>query len=159
MSPERTADAAAAAPIPAVSVALVRGTRILLVKRRYAPSRGLYAFPGGRVEPGETLEAAARRELLEETGLHAGLLSPVAEMIVGPSAGDPPVRSGETPVRYRLHVFSAPHIGGEPVSADDAEEALFVTLAELKALPLTGNVGEIAAALLAAEAGRRGAAS
>jgi len=150
MSPDRTADA----PIPAVSVALVRGERILVVKRRYAPSRGLYAFPGGRVEPGETLEAAARRELFEETGLEAGPLSPVAEMIVGPSAGDAPVRSGDAPVRYRLHVFSASHVGGEPVSADDAEEALFVTLDELRALPLTGNVGEIAAALLAAEAGR-----
>ena len=41
-------------PISAVSVALVRGDRILLVKRGRAPARGLYAFPGGRVEEGET---------------------------------------------------------------------------------------------------------
>ena len=64
--------------LPAVSVAMRRHDRMLLVKRGRAPSRGLYAFPGGRVEAGETLEAAARRELLEETGLEAGELSPLA---------------------------------------------------------------------------------
>jgi 8-oxo-dGTP diphosphatase len=130
-----------AAPIPAVSVALVRGDRVLLVKRGLAPSRGLYAFPGGRVEAGETLEQAARRELFEETGLQAGPLTPVADLVVGGARGD-------APVLYRLQVFSAPHVGGEPVSADDAEEAAFFTLEELRALPLTGSIEEIAKRLL-----------
>ncbi len=128
-------------PIPAVSVALVRGDRVLLVKRGMAPSRGLYAFPGGRVEAGETLEEAARRELLEETGLLAGTLTPVVELIVGGAKGD-------APVSYRLQVFAAPHVGGEPVSASDAEEAAFFTLAELQQLPLTGMIAEIAEDLL-----------
>lgn len=130
-----------AATIPAVSVALKRDDRLLLVKRRFAPSRGLYAFPGGRVEPGETLEQAARRELFEETGLNAGPLTQIAELSIGATE--------EAAVRYLLHVFSAPHIGGEPVSASDAEEAAFFTLEELRALPLTGSVGEIAGELLA----------
>lgn len=136
-----------APPIPAVSVALVRGDRILLVKRRFAPSKGLYAFPGGRVEAGESLDDAARRELFEETGLLAGPLSAVADLLLGPS-------KGEAPVRYRLHVFCAAHVGGEPVSADDAEEALFVTLDELRRLPLTGSVEAIATALLAGNTAR-----
>lgn len=140
-------EAQEAPPIPAVSVALVRDDRILLVKRRFAPSKGLYAFPGGRVEPGETLDEAARRELFEETGLRAGPLSAVADLLLGPS-------KGEAPVRYLLHVFSAPHVGGEPVSADDAEEALFVTLDQLRALPLTGSVEAIATALLAENTAR-----
>jgi len=131
-----------ATPIPAVSVALTRGDRVLLVKRRFAPSRGLYAFPGGRVEPGETLEEAARRELFEETSLQAGPLTPIAELVVGGTRSD-------APVRYLLHVFSGAHIGGEPVSASDAEEAAFFTLEELRILPLTGSVGEIAEELLA----------
>ncbi|TGW06623.1 NUDIX domain-containing protein, partial [Mesorhizobium sp. M2D.F.Ca.ET.145.01.1.1] len=57
--------------LPAVSVAVVRGDSILLVKRARPPSQGLYAFPGGKVEGDETLEDAARRELMEETGLRA----------------------------------------------------------------------------------------
>ena len=63
--------------IHAVSVAVVRGNRLLLVKRGREPSRGLHAFPGGRVEPGETNEEAARRELFEETGLRAENLAPI----------------------------------------------------------------------------------
>lgn len=130
------------APIPAVSVALMRDDRVLLVKRGMAPSRGLYAFPGGRVEAGETLEEAARRELHEETGLEAGPLTRVAELLVGGAVGDPPVR-------YLLQVFSASHVGGEPISASDAEEAAFFTLEELRTLPLTGSIEEIAEQLLA----------
>src|SRR5262245_50762221 len=42
---------------------------LLLIERKYAPHKGKYALPGGFVEYGETLEAAARRELREETSL------------------------------------------------------------------------------------------
>lgn len=131
-----------APPVPAVSVALVRENRVLLVKRGFAPSRGLYAFPGGRVEADESLEDAARRELFEETGLHAGPLTPVVELLIEAAKGD-------APTRYLLHVFSSVHVGGEPVSADDAEEAAFFTLDELRRLPLTGSIEQIAEQLLA----------
>ncbi|MCA9448942.1 MAG: NUDIX hydrolase [Candidatus Omnitrophica bacterium] len=69
----------------AVSVALTQGDRFLLVKRGRAPSLGEYAFPGGRVEAGETLEEAARRELLEETGYQARTLTRKA--VIASSAG------------------------------------------------------------------------
>lgn len=56
-------------PQVAVGAILRSDGRVLLVRRANAPSRGLWAVPGGRVEPAETLEAAVRREMLEETGI------------------------------------------------------------------------------------------
>ncbi|TGV62197.1 NUDIX domain-containing protein, partial [Mesorhizobium sp. M2D.F.Ca.ET.160.01.1.1] len=66
--------------LPAVSVAVVRDSTVLLVKRALQPSQGLYAFPGGKVEAGETLQDAAQRELMEETGLHAAGFRPLRDI-------------------------------------------------------------------------------
>ncbi len=128
--------------VPAVSVALVRGDRILLVRRGRAPSLGLYAFPGGRVEAGETIEEAARRELLEETGLMAGELSPYREYLI---AREPQGK----PVDFRLQVFTGLYRGGEAKAGDDADEAGWYTLADMENLPVIGSVLEVARELLA----------
>lgn len=117
--------------IPAVSVALRRGERLLLVRRGRAPAKGLYAFPGGRVEPGETLEDAARRELFEETGLSADGFE-VHEVL--------DVESATAGALYRLTVFRALHVSGDPVAGDDAEEAGWFSLEEMAALPVVASV-------------------
>lgn len=52
-----------------------RWGRLLLIRRRNEPFAGLYALPGGFVDVGETVEAACRRELLEETHVEAGKLT------------------------------------------------------------------------------------
>jgi ADP-ribose pyrophosphatase YjhB (NUDIX family) len=127
--------------IPAVSVAVVRGGTVLLVKRGRAPSQGLYAYPGGKVEPGEELAAAAARELLEETGLEATGYRPLRDIHID--------GSGENhAVDYLLTVFGAGYAGGEPVASDDAETAAFYSLAEMADMPLAGDVLSVAEELL-----------
>ena len=127
--------------LPAVSVAVVRGDTVLLVKRARQPSQGLYAFPGGKVEVGETLEAAAKRELLEETGLNATEYHPLREIHIDG-------RDDSHPVDYILTVFGAAYFGGEAVASDDAETAAFYTLNEMRVLPLAGSVFAVAEDLL-----------
>lgn len=127
--------------IPSVSVAALRDGEILLVRRGRSPAMGAYAFPGGKVEEGETLEAAARRELREETALVAAELTRIEELDIWAE------RKG-LPVVYRLTVFAARNVSGEPVAGDDADEAGFFAAGELDALPLTASTRKIAGDLL-----------
>ena len=66
-------------PRPAVTsdIAVLRLEEIpeiLLIQRKDSPFKDMWALPGGFMEMEESLEEAARRELLEETGIHAGEL-------------------------------------------------------------------------------------
>jgi 8-oxo-dGTP diphosphatase len=136
------ADTPPASPALAVSVALLRDGRVLLVRRGRAPGKGLHAFPGGRVEPGETLEEAARRELHEETGLAAGVLAPLTTVAIPDDAGRP---------AFELTVFLGTDATGELTPGDDADEAAWFDAAGVAALALAGNVGEIALMLLSGQ--------
>lgn len=127
--------------IPAVSVAAIRDDKVLLVKRGRSPSRGYYAFPGGRVEAGETDEEAARRELLEETGVSVGELRLLRIVHIPPS-------TAEGAPGYTLKVFAATMTEGEPVAGDDADEAAFYDREEIAQLPTTDSTLEIVLELM-----------
>jgi ADP-ribose pyrophosphatase YjhB (NUDIX family) len=53
--------------------------KILLVKRLTVPFRGYWALPGGRVDPGETVEQAIVREVKEETGLDVAIVTKIGD--------------------------------------------------------------------------------
>ena len=138
-------------PYLAVSAAIVRAGNILVVRRAKLPAQGVYTFPGGVVEAGETLIEALRREIAEETAL---TIEPVAlaghrEFIVRDE--------GKRVARhFVILAFSARWLAGEPVPSDEIAEARWVSLQELQALPTTEGLAEIAASALAQAGGREG---
>lgn len=121
-------------PILAASIAVVNDNRFLLVRRGREPAKGLYAFPGGRLEGGETAEQAARRELFEETGISAGPLRFVRDLVVGNEAGD----------GFRLSVFCGRYEQGEARAGDDADHAGWYAIEEMSELPMTETTLQIA---------------
>src|ERR1700736_3315971 len=74
-------------PQLAVSGAIFRDGKVLLVRRARAPGKGFYSFPGGRVEFGESLHTALHREVDEETGLRIEILELAGWREVLPAAG------------------------------------------------------------------------
>lgn len=131
--------------IAAVSAACVRDDRVLLVLRGRAPAKGLHAFPGGRVEAGETPEAALRRELKEETGLAAVRWKPFRKVQLGATEPGPPV--------YSLTVFLVTEVRGALVAGDDAAAAGWFTLDEAEKLPITPSTLAVVRELLGPPAG------
>jgi 8-oxo-dGTP diphosphatase len=129
--------------IPAVSVALQRGDTLLLVKRANEPAKDQWAFPGGRVERGEKLEAAARRELLEETGMEAGELGVHVELLLG---------------KFLLTVFRGEALEGEPVAQDDALAAGFYDLREIETIDATESTKACARMILGKKSNSLGSA-
>ncbi len=119
-------DAYPTKPAVAVGAVVIHERRVLLVKRRNAPSLGEWAIPGGSVELGETLQQAAEREILEETGVTIRAGEPVFcfDAIVRES-------SGRVRFHYVITDVLADYVAGEPVANDDALDARWVTAEEL----------------------------
>lgn len=122
--------------INAASIAVMRGEHVLLVLRRTGENAGVWAFPGGKVETDETLQQAAHRELLEETGVTATIVSELGRFSI--DAGSR---------RYALVVFKGHYARGDAVAADDAAGVRWITPRDALKLPLAEHMADALGAL------------
>jgi 8-oxo-dGTP diphosphatase len=113
-------------PIPAVLAVLVRDGQTLLVRRANPPDAGLWGFPGGKIEYGETVEAAALRELHEETSVRAESLGVITTLDVLVRSDD-----GELRQHYILIAVRCRWLSGAPIAGDDALEAQWFPIEDL----------------------------
>lgn len=125
-------------PIVGVAAVVLRAGQVLLVQRGREPARGLWGLPGGMLELGETVAEGVRREVWEECGV---------EIEVGPLVGvfEPMQRDDAGRLRYHYVVldYLARYVGGELQAADDADDARWVSPAELEGLPMLVETREM----------------
>lgn len=118
-------------PRPALTVDIVllrsgkSGEKVLLIQRKHAPFEGRWAFPGGFVDEGEKLKAAARRELREETSLEVAGLQQLGAF------GDP----GRDPRGWTVSVVFWGWIDENAGHAQAGDDAANVAWWPLNALP------------------------
>ena len=131
-------------PYLAVSAAIIRNGKVLIVRRARSPALNLYTLPGGTVELGEALTDAVIREVREETAL---TIEPVAP------AGHREVIARDSEGRIKRHFvilcFAARWLAGEPVLNDELDDARWIDPSELGAYRTTDGLPEIVAAAAA----------
>lgn len=128
-------------PYLAVSAAIFRDGRVLIVRRARPPAHGLYTLPGGGVELGETLEQAVIREVREETALD---IAPVD--LVGYRQAIARDDAGRIERHFVILPFAARFIGGEILLNEELAEAHWLAPAEISSLKTTEGLAQIVAA-------------
>jgi ADP-ribose pyrophosphatase YjhB (NUDIX family) len=127
-------------PFLAVSAAILRDGKVLVVRRARQPALNLYTLPGGGVEPGETLTEAVVREVTEETAL---AVEPVT------LAGHREAIVRDTDGRVKRHFvilcFACRWLAGEPVLNEELDDFRWLEPAELAGLTTTEGLTEIVA--------------
>ena len=112
---------------------LLEVPEILLVQRKDPPHKDMWALPGGFMEMEETLEEAARRELLEETGINAGEL-------IRYDTYDKPGRDPRGRTITQVFVMIWKEEMGTPEAGSDAEKLAWYGLTELPELAFDHNL-------------------
>jgi len=139
-TPDHALDAPAPPTRPqlAVSGAIFRDGKVLLVRRSRSPGKGFYSFPGGRVEFGESLHTALHREVDEETGLRIEILELAGWREVLPGTGN----GGH----YLIMSFAARWTANEPVLNDEHDDFGWFDPDALGDLKVTGGLLEVISA-------------
>jgi len=132
-----------AAPIVGVLALVPRGDSVLLARRANPPDQGLWGFPGGRLELGETLAEGAARELREETGVIAEFdrALDVFEMIR-------PGTEGAGMVHFVLVAMAGRYVSGEPQAADDALAVAWMSRKMIARVPCSSETARLTDLLL-----------
>jgi 8-oxo-dGTP diphosphatase len=128
-------------PFLAVSAAIIRDGKVLVVRRARKPALSLYTLPGGAVELGETLHEAVVREVREETQL---TIEPVA--LAGHREVITRDAHGKVERHFVILCFAARWIAGDPVLNEELDDAQWLVLAALSGLKTTDGLAEIVAA-------------
>ena len=128
-----------ARPILAVSAAVFRQGRVLIVRRARAPLIGHFSLPGGVVEVGETLAEAVARELMEEVGVSARIIAFNRHVEAIAHEGD----------RVRTHFviasFVARWMGGEARVSDEVDAIDWINPDGVLPSPATPGLAEVLA--------------
>jgi 8-oxo-dGTP diphosphatase len=128
-------------PYLAVSAAIFRDGRVLIVRRARPPAHGLYTLPGGGVELGETLEEAVIREVREETALE---VKPVA--LAGYRQAIARDAKGDVERHFVILPFAARWISGDISLNEELAEAHWLFPDQLAGLTTTEGLAQIVAA-------------
>jgi 8-oxo-dGTP diphosphatase len=114
-----------------VGVVVLEGEQVLLIQRGKPPKLGEWSLPGGHVELGESLKAAAQREVSEETGLSVVIqgLVDVVDLIE-------PAADGRVNRHYALIDYWAEPVSGDVQAGDDAADARWWPLSDIASLGL-----------------------
>jgi len=113
-------------PLVGVGVVVIKDGRVLLIRRGKPPRAGAWSLPGGRQRLGETVRAAARRELREETGVEAAVTE-LLDVVDSITRDD----GGAIAYHYTLVDFLAEWRAGEVRAGGDAAEAIWAGVEDL----------------------------
>ena len=127
-----------ARPILAVGTIVVRDGCVLLARRGKAPGLGKWSVPGGAVDVGESLEAAARREVREECGIEVELTDTM-EVIQRVTRDD----AQRVRFHYVIVDYLARWLSGEPRPSDEASEVRWFRPEEFDGLDMTAGTAEV----------------